>query len=104
MGDGVQERIEKNNKIFRDANEQIRAKVDELEVDIERVPFLCECPRDDCTDLVPMTLTEYSSVRSDGSHYFTLPEHASAERPVGTVIQRQDGYVVVEKNTGASES
>jgi hypothetical protein len=97
MGDAVQERIAKNNKIFREANEHIRAKADEYQVQIDRIPFLCECPREDCTELVPLTISEYSRVRANGSHFFTLPTHADAELPLGTVIHREGTYVIVEK-------
>jgi hypothetical protein len=104
MADGIQERIAKNNAIFREANEHIRAKADEYQTDIVRIPFLCECPREDCTELVPLTMSEYSQVRSNGSHFFTLPEHADAELPIGTVVRREDGYVIVEKDVSPPET
>lgn len=103
MGDPAQERIAKNDMIFREANEHIRAKADEYQVQIHRIPFLCECPREDCTELVPLTIPEYSRVRANGSHFFTLPDHADAERPLGTVIRREDTYVIVEKDTSLTE-
>jgi hypothetical protein len=98
MGDGLQERIAKNNLIFREANEKIRAKADEYDAPLERIPFLCECPREDCTELVRLTLSEYSRVRSNGAHFLTIPEHAEAERPVGRVVSHEDGYVIIEKD------
>jgi hypothetical protein len=104
MAERVQERIAKNNSIFREANEHIRAKADEYQADIERIPFLCECPREDCTELVPLTIGEYSRVRSNASHFFTLPDHAEAERPLGTVVDRENGYVIVEKDVSPAES
>jgi hypothetical protein len=104
MGDGVQERIAKNNLIFREANEKIRAKADEYEAPLERIPFLCECPRPECTGLVRLTLSEYSRVRSNGAHFLTLPGHEQAERPVGKVVSREDGYVIVEKDVRPEES
>jgi hypothetical protein len=97
MGDAGLERIAKNDMIFREANEHIRAKADEYQVQIDRIPFLCECPREDCTELVPLTISEYSRVRANGSHFFTLPNHADAELPLGTVIHREGTYVIVEK-------
>jgi hypothetical protein len=99
MADAAHARIAKNDMIFRDANEHIRAKADEYQVEIDRLPFLCECPREDCTELVPLTIPEYSRVRANASHFFTLPEHADDERPLGTVIRREGTYVIVEKDT-----
>jgi hypothetical protein len=98
MGDGVQERIAKNNTIFREANEKIRAKADEYDAPMERIPFLCECPRPDCTELVRLTLSEYSRIRSNGAHFVTLPGHEEADLPVAKVVSREDGYVIVEKD------
>src|SRR5215218_576175 len=104
VAERTQERIAKNNTIFRDANEHIRAKAEEYQSDIERIPFLCECPREDCTELVPLTTSEYSEVRSNDSHFFMVPDHADAERPLGTVVQREDGYVIVEKDVSSAET
>ena len=94
MAERTQERIAKNNTIFRDANEHIRAKADEYQSDIERIPFLCECPREHCTELV----------RSNDSHFFMVPDHAAAEQPLGTVVQREEGYVIVEKDVSSAET
>jgi hypothetical protein len=44
MNDSVRERIVRNNYTFREANEKIRARADEYDAPIERIPFLCECP------------------------------------------------------------
>jgi hypothetical protein len=98
MGDGLQERIAKNNVIFREANEKIRAKADEYDAPLDRIPFLCECPRPECTELVRMTMSEYSKIRSDETHFFTLAGHEGAERPVAEIVSREDGYVIVEKD------
>ena len=104
VAERTQERIAKNNTIFRDANEHIRAKADEYQSDIERIPFLCECPREHCTELVPLTISEYSEVRSNDSHFFMVPDHAAAEQPLGTVVQREEGYVIVEKDVSSAET
>ena len=44
-----------------------------------------------------MTIEEYEAVRADSRHFMTAVGHEAAERPVGEVIGRRDGYVVVEK-------
>ena len=98
MGDGVQERIAKNNLTFREANDKIRAKADEYDAPLERIPFLCECPLPGCVQIVRLTLDEYAGVRANPKHFLTKPGHEEAEKPVGQVVSRQDGYVVVEKD------
>jgi hypothetical protein len=98
MGKGVQERIAKNNLIFREANEKIRARADDAP--LERVPFLCECPDPECMTIVRMTLPEYQAVRADPAHFFTATEHEQAEDPIGRVVSREDAYIIVEKDVG----
>jgi hypothetical protein len=97
MSDTTEERIVQNNLTFRDANEQIRARAEQYDAPIERIPFLCECPRPDCVEIVRLTISQYAAVRADPTYFFTVPGHEAAEEPVGTVVGREDGYVVVEK-------
>jgi hypothetical protein len=98
MSDGVRERIVKNNYTFREANEQIRAKANEYDAPVERVPFLCECPIPSCTQILRLTLAEYEGVRADPNHFFTVPGHEQADAAVGRVVSRADDYVIVEKD------
>jgi hypothetical protein len=103
MNDRVRERIVRNNYTFRDANEQIRARADEIAAPIERIPFLCECPVPACTEVLRLTPAEYEEVRLNPAHFFTVPGHEEADAAVGHVVSREDGYVVVEKDDGARE-
>jgi hypothetical protein len=64
---------------------------------VERIPFLCECPVEDCVEIVPLTEEQYAGVRADPRHYLTAVGHETAEIPVGRVVGRTTGYVVVEK-------
>jgi len=97
------ERVAANQSRFREANEHIELAADRVPL-VAPIPFLCECPREDCTELVPLTIPEYSRVRANASHFFTLPDHADAERPLGTVIRREGAYVIVEKDASLAES
>jgi hypothetical protein len=94
----TEERIVQNNLTFRAANEKIRAKAAEYDEPMERIPFLCECPDRDCTTIVRMNSSEYEAVRAYSNHFFTVTGHEKAEEPVGEVVAREDGYVVVEKD------
>jgi hypothetical protein len=98
-----QERIVKNNQTFRAANERIKEKSDLYGSPLERIPFLCECPREDCREILRLTVAEYSDVRANSRRYFTVPAHAAADDPVGRVVSREEGYVVVEKDEGAPD-
>jgi hypothetical protein len=103
MDDTTEARIVDNNLTFRRANERIRAKAEEYEAPLELIPFLCECPRPECVQVVRMTIPEYSAVRENPTHFFTAPGHETAEAPVGRVVGSEDGYVVVEKDPRAAE-
>jgi hypothetical protein len=103
MNDRVRERIVRNNYTFREANEKIRARADEYDAPIERIPFLCECPAPSCTEVLRLTLAEYSGVRTHPDHFFTVPGHEEADAAVAHVVSREEGYVVVEKDEDAPE-
>jgi hypothetical protein len=101
--DRVRERIVENNYTFREANEQIRAKADEYDAPVERVPFLCECPVPSCTEILRLTLAEYEDVRANPRHFFTAPGHEQADAAVGHVVSRERDYVIVEKDEQVSK-
>ena len=60
------ERKALNEGRFRDVNEHIERRAVELVgvEDEQFVPFLCECPNMDCTEVALLTLKEYENVRS----------------------------------------
>ena len=98
MNESVRERIVENNYTFREANEQIRAKADEYDAPVERVPFLCECPVPSCTEILRLTLAEYEDVRANPRRFFTAPGHEQADAAVAHVVSREIDYVIVEKD------
>jgi hypothetical protein len=97
MGDSQEERIARNNVTFREANEKIRAKADEYDAPLERIPFLCECARPDCVEILRLTLDEYRKVRSNPAHFVAAIGHEEAEDPVGRVVSESNRYVIIEK-------
>lgn len=98
MGHRSAERIHENNATFREANERINTRAEELGVDLERIPFLCECPVEGCVEILRLTPAQYADVRRNPNWYMTANGHESAELPVGQVVARHDGYVVIEKH------
>jgi hypothetical protein len=98
VNDLTVERIQRNNAVFREANERIHESAQTYAHDLEHIPFLCECPVEDCVEIVPLTEDQYNAVRANPTHYMTAVGHEVSEAPVGTVVARNDGYVVVEKS------
>lgn len=97
MADRTAERIQHNNRVFREANERIREAADRYAHDLGQIPFICECPVEDCVEVVPLTQAEYAGIRADPTHFLTAVGHEEAEVPVGVVVSRNDGYIVVAK-------
>ena len=97
MADRITERIQHNNGVFREANERIRDSADQYAHELDRIPFICECPVEDCVEVVPLTRTEYAGIRANPTHFLTAVGHEGAEAPVGEVVSRNEAYIVVAK-------
>ena len=93
----------RNNESFKQANESIRGQADAIGSEMEPLPFLCECPAEDCVQIVMLTRAQYGAIREHPDHYMTTAGHEDRERPIGTVVSRNDGYVIIEKS-GNDES
>lgn len=97
-------RIAENQSAFRAANERIEASAERAGI-LVAVPFICECPRRRCTEIVRMTLDEYEDVRANPVRFFTVPGHQDVAEAAGAarLVEGRDGYVVVDKVGVAGE-
>jgi hypothetical protein len=103
--DTISERIARNQSTFRDANERLEAAAGRL-ADLDLAPFICECPRPECTQVVTLTLDDYEDIRSDPARFWSVPGHEVCEVDgvtVAKVLERRDGYSVLEKLGRAAE-
>ena len=94
--DGREQRVIRNEALFREVNERI--------AEISRsgpIEFLCECGEETCLETVGLTRQEYERVRSFSDHFVMKSghEHPDFER----VIHSHDRYVVVDKVGQAEE-
>ncbi len=91
-----EERLAKNEVLFRDVNERVR-EISEDAWDLsEPIEFLCECVLTECVERVSLPIRVYEEVRSNPAHFVLLPGH---DRPdIEFVVATGEGYVVVEKN------
>ncbi len=93
-----EERIVKNEALFREVNERIE------EVTAERLPsfeIVCECGDKECHRTLAVAPDEYARVRDDPTHFFVLPGHEIPE--VETVVEGSDRFNVVEKHLDQEE-
>ena len=91
--DAREERIGKNETLFREVNERI-----EEIAEGERTDFLCECGDIDCAQTITLTLSEYEALRAEPDRFAVLPGHEQLD--VEEVVERHEGYVVVRKHAG----
>ena len=99
----TEERIARNDSIFRDANEQINASAIEHDTGEEQaVPFICECADEHCTTIVPLSLPEYENVRTDSRQFLTVFGHERFEGLV-EVVSTNHNHLVVRKSGRAGD-
>jgi hypothetical protein len=93
--DSRQQRVARNEALFRRVNERIEEINETLAGESD---FLCECGSDDCTAPVSLTLSEYEQVRSNPTHFLIAHGHDVVD--VERVVRKTDRYAVVEKFSG----
>jgi hypothetical protein len=89
-----EERVARNEALFREVNERIRDVSENGTTDSE-TEFVCECGDPECTKPVRLTFREYEDVRRNPKHFAILPGHDVAD--VEKIVARYDGFAVVEK-------
>ena len=98
-----EERIARNDDVFRKANENLCAAAAELGFDGTRVPFLCECAEETCTTIVVLELDAYRRVRGNPRWFLVAPGHEGEAEAAASTVERADGFVIVEKDGHAGE-
>jgi hypothetical protein len=89
-----EERIAKNEAVFRQVNERISDITDHEEL----IEFLCECSDMDCIAPVAMTRVDYEHVRAESTWFFVVPGHSTDE--IETVVERRPRFHIVQKDPG----
>ena len=95
------DRIARNETLFREVNERIEAGQWPTERG-EPVAFRCECGSLHCNRLVELTLDAYEQVRASPTRFVLVAGHEIPE--IDRVVEREQGYVVVEKVGEAAEA
>lgn len=95
MSEAREERLAKNEVLFRGLNENIQGIASTLGPGAP-FEFFCECATSDCFERLELTLEDYEKVRLDGTHFLVAPGHEDIE--VEQVVEVHANYVVVEKD------
>jgi hypothetical protein len=93
-----QERLGRNETLFREVNERLEKLQAPFDVFAERAEFVCECGNRDCTKQITMSLKEYEDLRSDPTYFAVVPGHEVPD--VEDIVARREGYDVVRKREG----
>jgi hypothetical protein len=99
--DPRQERLARNEVLFRDVNERVRSIAAQHGGGPHLYEFFCECSNADCTFQLRATLADYEAVRAHGDRFLIAPNHFLPE--IESVVERSDGWWVVEKHGEAGE-
>jgi hypothetical protein len=99
--DAREERLARNETLFRSVNENIEEAATSGQTDEHVFEFFCECSNIDCTLLLPMTVSDYERVRADSRQFVVAPGHELPE--IEIVVDRTSAYQVVVKEGEAAE-
>ncbi len=89
------QRVAMNEATFRKVNEGMKAGQDAAGL----MSFVCECGRLRCTSIIRLSLAEYEHIRADPRRFAIIDGHEILEAE--DIIERNDRYLVVEKNDDA---
>lgn len=96
------ERIAKNEVVFRAANREIEQADQESGGGPDQViEVLCECGQRGCGGVISLTVADYDGVHSQEDRFVVLPGHESTE--LERVVEERAGYLVVDKFGEAEE-
>ena len=84
------QRVAMNEATFRKVNEGMEAAQPG-----GRMTFMCECGRLGCNKLIELTRAQYEAVRANPRRFAVIDGHQIEE--VEDVVERAEGYIVVEK-------
>ena len=99
--DAREKRLAQNETLFRSVNERVEELAASSGDDEHHFEFFCECSNAACNLLLPMTVSEYESVRKNPRHFVVAAGHELPE--VETVVVRERTYQVVTKRGEAAD-
>jgi hypothetical protein len=94
VADEREERIARNETLFREVNERIE-DISRRNAAGDGLEFLCECGRRDCLEALGVSRPAYEAVRSHGDRFLVAPGHQAPD--VEHVVEEHEGYLVVQK-------
>ena len=100
MASAREERLARNEAMFRVANERMAAW-EESHADDAVELYSCECANPECREKVPLRRADYERVRADSRHFFAVPGHETPD--VERVVEPHERWSVIEKAPAVGE-
>jgi hypothetical protein len=98
--DAREERLARNEVLFREVNEQILVAAQGHGVDEHVYDFFCECSNRDCDSRLSLGLAAYEQVRSHSNRFFVAAGHWLPE--IEEIVEHRGAYDVVAKHGEAA--
>jgi hypothetical protein len=95
-----EERLAKNEALFRAANERMADWEEAHAYDATELYF-CECANRDCRKKVKLRKTDYERIRANSRLFFVVPGHELPD--IERVVERNDEWSVIEKDANVAE-
>ena len=95
-----EERAIRNEALFREVNVHIADLEEDVRSSGELLPLLCECARTGCTTPIEVDPITFAQVRKEPLRFLVAPGHEQPD--VETIVERRNGYLIVEKSGGGS--
>lgn len=96
----IEERVGRNEAIFREVNERIVET--NYELDVLRLSIVCECAEAGCVEEIRIGAEDYRRAREEAAVFIVIPDHALPA--VEDVVFAGDGFVFVRKRGQAAEA
>jgi hypothetical protein len=94
-----EERIGRNEALFREVNERIERVTETLQV--EALTILCECGDPSCFERIQVSLPDYERVRADPTLFLIRAGHEDSDIE-DVVEEHEDCYVIRKKDASAA--
>lgn len=98
----TQERVARNDALFREANEGIQKAATKHEV-LDQIPFICECADGNCRELLILSIDEYEEIRQNSRYFLNAPGHVRAAEGAAEVVNDRGRYTIVAKTGHAGD-
>jgi hypothetical protein len=89
VSDPRAKRLEQNEILFAESKDMIESRAENMRAD-----FVCECLDPDCLAVIPLTLVEYTKLRSNEGRFAVTPGH---EGDTDEVVQKNERFLVVAR-------